>query len=175
MARSRLGRCRERLGRQERQIQRQRLEQGQKKGEEVGSAAAWLATLILPSLPATWYKSPVASQPACQPTMLSRGSPLTPARIPPFQLQPTVSAFGATAGGLQPSEGDLPHCPRCPRSPQPMIPGAGPGAPGAVCRGPTLGDITRDPADPSWSLDQPEILRTPPHGRFRISRRWTGS
>lgn len=125
-------------------------------------------TLILPSPPPPpRYKSPVASQPRCQPTMLSRGSPLTPAQIPPFQLPAHGQRPRSTSRGLQPSDGGpaLLHVPMVTAAHGFQVLAQRPQVLSAEA--PLWGTSPETPADPSWSLDQPEIPGTPPHSRFQ--------
>ncbi|KAI4569594.1 hypothetical protein MJT46_006888 [Ovis ammon polii x Ovis aries] len=99
--------------------------------------------------------------------MLSRGSPLTPARIPPFQLPAHGQRLRSNSRGLQPSEGGpaLPHVPTVTAAHGFQVLAQRPQVLSAEA--PLWGTSPETPADPSWSLDQPEILRTPPHGRFQ--------
>lgn len=126
-----------------------------------------MTLILLPPPPPRRYKSPVAGQPACQPTMLSRGSPLTPARIPPFQLPAHSQRPWSTSRGLQPSDGGpvLLHVPTVTAAYRFQVLAQRPQVLSAEA--PLWGTSPEIPADRSWSLDQTEIPGTPPHGRFQ--------
>ncbi|XP_010805367.3 uncharacterized protein [Bos taurus] len=99
--------------------------------------------------------------------MLSRGSPLTPARIPPFQLPAHSQRPWSTSRGLQPSDGGpvLLHVPTVTAAYRFQVLAQRPQVLSAEA--PLWGTSPEIPADRSWSLDQTEIPGTPPHGRFQ--------
>ena len=99
--------------------------------------------------------------------MLSRGSPLTPARIPPFQLPAHSQRPQSTSRELPPSDGGpvLLHVPTVTAAHGFQVLAQRPQV--LPAEAPLWGTSPEISADRSWSPDQTKIPGTRPHGRFQ--------